>query len=83
MNIPPEVEAVGEGTLSYLVRSAEQSASVELRDWEVHLLGGGYGNPVSLGLYRFAGNGTDRGTTVQWSLVLKMIQSRALTYLNS
>jgi hypothetical protein len=77
MNIPVELEAVEKGTLTCLVRRALKSATVEVQDWGIHPLGGGFGNPVSLGLYHFAGRGKDRGVTVRWSLVLKMIQSPA------
>ncbi len=38
---------------------------------------GGFGNPVSLGLYRFEGTGQDRDQAVPWSVILKLIQSPA------
>ena len=73
--VPPE--AVDGESLTPLVRRVLQSATAEVLDWQVHRLGGGFGNPVSLGLYRFAGKGQDRGETVPWSLVLKIAQSPA------
>ena len=45
--------------------------------WQVAPLGGGFGNPVSLGLYRVSGQGHDGGRDFDWSLVLKMVQSPA------
>jgi hypothetical protein len=77
MNIPDELEAVDKETLTCLVQRMLRSATVEVQDWEIRPLGGGFGNPVSRGLYHFAGVGEDQGEVVQWSLVLKMIQSPA------
>ena len=77
MNVPVQLEAIDRETLTRLVRRVIQSAKVEVLDWQFRPLGGGFGNPVSLGLYRFSGKGKDRGETVLWSLVLKVIQSPA------
>jgi hypothetical protein len=49
----------------------------QIKGWRVQRLDGGVGNPVSLGLYRFEGTGADRDTWIDWSVVLKMIQSPA------
>ena len=40
-------------------------------------LGGGAGNPVSVGLYRFEVTGQDSGEQVNWSAILKILQSPA------
>jgi hypothetical protein len=40
-------------------------------------LGGGAGNPVSVGLYRLAGSGQEGDTQVAWSIILKILQSPA------
>lgn len=52
-------------------------ATAEPIAWQVAPLGGGFGNPVSLGLYRVSGQGHDGGRDFDWSLVLKMVQSPA------
>lgn len=75
MGIPFQPEAVDQENLSAPVRRLLQSATVEVADWQVRRLGGGFGNPVSLGLYRYAGKGRDRGQHLPWSLVLKVAQS--------
>jgi hypothetical protein len=51
------------------------SATVEIHNWSVEPIhsGGGEG----LGVYRFAGNGKDRGQPVWWSLILKEIGAPA------
>ena len=58
-----------------IARQAAQCPSLRLRDWQVSQLVGGVGNPVSVGLYRFAGIGQDGAELVPWSVVLKILQS--------
>ncbi|HSN75162.1 MAG TPA: hypothetical protein VL334_08740 [Anaerolineae bacterium] len=60
-----------------IVRQALQRDRVQILDWRVSQLGGGAGNPVSAGLYRFAGSAQDRDQRVAWSVILKTIQSPA------
>lgn len=59
------------------VRRMLQSDTLEVLGWQVRPLGGGFGNPVSLGLYGITGSGQDRGEVVTWSVVLKVAQSPA------
>ena len=40
-------------------------------------LGGGAGNPVSVGLYRFEGTGKEGNESLAWSVILKVLQSPA------
>jgi hypothetical protein len=77
VDIPAQLEAVDRKTLSHPVRRMLSSDTVEVLDWQFHPLRGGSGNPVSAGLYRFAGSGQDHGKIMPWSLVLKIAQSPA------
>lgn len=63
--------------LAPVVRQAVQRDTFSIQDWHVSQLGGGAGNPVSLGLYRFEGTGQDRDERIPWSVILKIIQSPA------
>ena len=53
------------------------SATAEPIAWRATPQGGGFGNPVSLGVYRVDGDGRDDGRDFQWSLILKAVQSPA------
>jgi hypothetical protein len=77
MHAETQIRTIDRATLTAPVRSALRSDTAEILDWRSSPLGGGVGNPVSLGLYRFSGTGEDRGEPVTWSLVLKMAQSPA------
>ncbi len=63
--------------LTGIVRQASGRDSIHIRDWQVNQLGGGVGNPVSVGLYRFQGGWQDGDDRASWSVVLKIIQSPA------
>lgn len=76
-DLPSAVLSIDKSMLTPIVRQALQRDRVEVMDWQVSQLGGGAGNPVSLGLYRFAGSGLDRDERVPWSVILKIIQSPA------
>ncbi len=73
----PLIHSIDASTLTPIVRTALQRASFQVQDWQASELGGGAGNPVSLGLFRFKGSGQDQGTRLDWSVVLKVIQSPA------
>jgi hypothetical protein len=66
-----QLQAIEQATLTQLVRQALGSESVSLIDWQVAPYGGGAGQCV----YRFAGSAYDRGKTIPWSLVLKVVPS--------
>jgi hypothetical protein len=70
----PQVSAAA---LTSIVRQASGRAQLELQDWSAQPLGGGVGNPVSVGLFRFQGYGHDQDGGAAWSVILKMIQSPA------
>lgn len=57
------------------LRSMTGSETAEPVSWGVEKMSGGFGNPVSLGLYRVSGDGRDREQAFRWSLVLKVAQS--------
>ncbi len=76
-HLPVAVQAVDALVLTPIVRRALQRDSVQILDWRVSQLGGGAGNPVSAGLYRFAGSALDPERPVAWSVILKTIQSPA------
>jgi hypothetical protein len=63
------VHALGRSTLMPIVRRAMSSATVEVHNWSIQPIHSGFGE--SLGVYRFAGDGEDRGQPVGWSLILK------------
>lgn len=77
MDVPAQLKAVDRVALTRPIRRMLSSDTVEVLDWQFRPLRAGSGNPVSAGLYRFAGSGQDRGETVPWSLVLKIAQSPA------
>ena len=76
-NPPAALQSIDELTLTPIVRQVLRRDGVHLLHWQVSQLGGGAGNPVSMGLYRFAGSGLDRDERVPWSVILKIIQSPA------
>jgi hypothetical protein len=71
------LQSIDDRTLMVVVRQALGSEILQLRGWQVSELGGGAGNPVSAGLYRFEGIGQENLEPVPWSVILKIIQSPA------
>jgi hypothetical protein len=69
------LRSIDAATLTPIVRQALQRDQLQILDWQVNQLGGGAGNPVSVGLYRFEGTGQDRDERLAWSVILKIIQS--------
>jgi hypothetical protein len=63
--------------LTDIARQALGVGEVEIENWRMNQIAGGIGNPVSVGLYRVAGNGRAGGERVPWSVILKIIQSPA------
>lgn len=59
------------------VRRLLASKAAQVVVFFLERLGGGYGNPVSLGLYRVTGAAREGDITVPFSLVLKLAQSPA------
>jgi hypothetical protein len=66
-----QLAAIDQSTLTPLVQSALGEKAVEVTAWECEQLHGGIG--VGTAIYRFSGEGHDRGQKVPWSLILKTI----------
>jgi hypothetical protein len=64
-----QLAAIDQATLTPLVRSALNSETVEVMDWDYEQLHGGAG--AGNAIYRFAGQGRDREQKMPWSLILK------------
>lgn len=77
------LQSVGLPALRDIAHQAAGVSEFELLDWTIEQIGGGVGNPVSVGLYRVAGRGLAVGRgravgkSVPWSTILKVIQSPA------
>jgi hypothetical protein len=70
------LSSINASTLRPIVRQVAQRDDLEVTEWHVREVGGGVGNPVSLGVYRFEGMATG-GDRVPWSAILKLLQSPA------
>lgn len=71
------LQAIDISRLTAVARQSSGRSTLQIRDWHASQLGGGLGNPVSVGLYRIAGIGQDGDEQVAWSVVLKILQSPA------
>jgi hypothetical protein len=76
-DIPAALRSINKSRLSAIVRQALKRNSFQIQGWRSRNLDGRTGNPVSLGLYRFEGVGVDHGEWIDWSVILKVIQSPA------
>lgn len=74
---PSFLQSIDAATLTPVVSQLLRRDTLQLQSWQMSQFAGGFGNPVSLGLYRFEGTGQDRDRTVPWSVILKLIQSPA------
>ena len=74
---PPILDAINTATLNPLIQKSLKSDDFQIMNWQVKQLGGGAGNPVSFGLFRFSGSGQDQNEEKNWSIILKIIQSPA------
>lgn len=61
--------------LTKVVRSALSNEAVEIGNWHLNLVGGGFGNPVSVGIYRIQGDVSETHAERPWSVILKILQS--------
>jgi hypothetical protein len=71
------LQSIDTSTLTPIVRASLKRAAFTIQNWHMSQLGGGVGNPVSVGLYRFEGWGQDQGERIAWSVILKILQSPA------
>jgi hypothetical protein len=74
MDAATGLEALDRATLTGPIRRALRSETVEIGDWHCHSIHGSRA-PSSGGLYRVGGTACDRGDTVSWSLVLKVVHA--------
>lgn len=75
MTTTPPHPPLDQITLLDPVRRALGSATAEIGDWRCQPIPYRGAVPSSGGLYRISGIGHDRGTSVSWSLVLKIAQA--------
>src|SRR5438128_499475 len=59
------------------VRRALHSETVEIVDWHCRPISYANVDEISGGVYHVVGSGYDRGATVSWSLVLKVVLAQA------
>jgi hypothetical protein len=71
------LKSINASRLSAIVRKSLHRDTFQIQGWRVRKLDGGEGNPVSVGLYRFEGTGKERNEWIDWSVILKIIQSPA------
>lgn len=76
-DIPLLLRSINADKLTAIIQKSLGRASVQVQEWQKTQLGGNAGNPVSAGLYRFAGSGQDGDEKINWSVVLKIMQSPA------
>ena len=66
-----QLSAIDQATLNPIVQSALNSETAEVTGWEREQLHGGMG--LGTAIYRFSGEGHDRGQKAPWSLILKTL----------
>ncbi len=76
-DIPAALRSINKSRLSAIVRQSLKRNNFQIQGWRARNLDGRGGNPVSVGLYRFEGVGVDRSEWLDWSVILKVIQSPA------
>jgi hypothetical protein len=68
-----QLAAIDRATLASLAQRALGSKTFEVVDWEFEPLHGGIA--AGTAVYRFSGQGRDRGQIIPWSLILKILRS--------
>lgn len=71
------LQLADEKMLFDVVHISTKHDNFRIMSWAVNQLGGGIGNPVSVGLYRYSGIGQASEGQFNWSVILKIIQSPA------
>jgi hypothetical protein len=83
-DLPAALRSINKSKLSEIVRQAVDRPGFQIQGWRTRNLDGKDGNPTSLGLFRFEGIGVDGDEWLDWSVVLKVIQSPTnLGYVNN
>jgi hypothetical protein len=67
-----QLAAIDRATLTALVQRALGSKTVEVVNWQFQQLHGGLA--AGSAVFRFSGQGRDRGQTIAWSLILKVLR---------
>jgi hypothetical protein len=75
--MPTALRSINESKMSTIVRQALNRGNFRIQGWRARKLEGGASNPAALGIYRFEGVGSDRNEWLDWSILLKIIQSPA------
>ena len=76
-DVPSVLRSINESKMSTIVRQSLNRSNFRIQGWRARKLEGGVGNPVSVGTYRFEGVGSDKNEWIDWSIILKIIQSPA------
>ncbi len=76
-DVPSVLRSINESKMSAIARQALNRHNFRIQGWRARKLDGSAGNPASLGSYRFDGVGVDRNEWLDWSIILKVIQSPA------
>ena len=76
-DVPSVLRSINESKMSAITRKALNRDNFRIQGWRARKLEGVTGNPVNLGSYRFEGVGVDRNEWLDWSIILKVIQSPA------
>jgi hypothetical protein len=83
-DLPAALRSINKSKLSSIVRRAVNRPDFQIKGWRARNLDGKSGNPTSLGTYRFEGVGVERNEWLDWSVILKVIQSPSnLGYINT
>jgi len=77
INASSALQSIDAPMLTAIVCQSLRRDNLQIIDWHLSQIGGGVGNPVSVGLYRIEGTAQDRDERVAWSVILKIIQSPA------
>lgn len=76
-DIPSVLRSINESKMSAITRKALNRDNFRIQGWRARKLEGVTGNPACLGSFRFEGVGVDRNEWLDWSIILKVIQSPA------
>lgn len=76
-DVPSALRSINESKMSTIVRQALNRSNFRIQGWRARRLEGTSANPACLGTYRFEGVGSDHNEWLDWSILLKIIQSPA------
>jgi hypothetical protein len=76
-DVPSVLRSINDSKMSAIARQALKRNNFRIQGWRARKVEGGTGNPVILGSYRFEGVGVDCNEWLDWSIILKVIQSPA------